>query len=39
MEQFISAIEKQDLPEANVALGKLVPLVRTRIREELKINA
>jgi hypothetical protein len=27
------------MPEANVALGKLVPLVRTRILEELKINA
>ena len=39
MEQFILAIENQNLPEANAALGKLVPLVRTRIREELKINA
>jgi hypothetical protein len=38
-EQFILAIENKNRTEANVALGKLVPLVRTRIREELKINA
>jgi hypothetical protein len=39
MEQFISAIEKQNIPAANTVLGNLVPLVRSRIREELKINA
>lgn len=38
MEQFIEAIEQRNLPEANETLGKLVPLVRTRIREELKIK-
>ncbi|MDP8567256.1 hypothetical protein [Methylophilus aquaticus] len=38
MEQFISSLEKQSLPEANLALSKLVPLVRSRIRTELKIS-
>jgi hypothetical protein len=39
MEQFISAIEAQNLKAANTALGSLIRLVRTRIRKELKINA
>jgi hypothetical protein len=39
MEQFILAIEVKNLPAANTALGKLVPLVRTRIRKELNLNA
>ncbi len=38
MEQFVSAIEQGDLPGANAVLGKLVPLVRSRIRKELKIG-
>lgn len=37
MEQFILAIEKQNLSGANTALEKLVPLVRSRIRKELKL--
>ena len=36
-ESFIAAIEAKDLARANVTLGKLVPLVRKRIREELAI--
>jgi len=39
MEKFIKAIEEQKLNDANNALGQLVPLVRSRIRDELKINA
>lgn len=39
MEQFISAIENQNIQAANTALGNLIPLVRSRIRKELKISA
>lgn len=39
MEQFITAIEKQNVPAANKTLSDLVPLVSSRIRAELKINA
>ena len=38
MESFIHSVEARDLPAANRALGKLVPLVRGRIREELDIK-
>ena len=38
MESFIHSVESQDLSGANVALGKLVPLVRARIRKELEID-
>jgi hypothetical protein len=38
METFIKAIEKQDLSGANAALTKLVPLVRLRVRKELRID-
>jgi hypothetical protein len=37
-EKFIKSCETQDLQGANLALSELVPLVRTRIREELDIN-
>ncbi|KFF61864.1 MULTISPECIES: hypothetical protein [Pectobacterium] len=39
MQYFISAIEEKNLPEANIALNKLVPLVRSRIRKELSISS
>ncbi|PXB00229.1 hypothetical protein DMB41_20785 [Pectobacterium carotovorum subsp. carotovorum] len=39
MQYFISAIEEKNLPEANIALNKLVPLVRGRIRKELSISS
>ncbi len=39
MGRFIAAVEQQNLPAANVALNELVPLVRNRIRKELKIKA
>ncbi|MDY0186030.1 MAG: hypothetical protein RBR43_09145 [Desulfuromonadaceae bacterium] len=38
MEQFIAAVENSDLPAANKALNSLVPLVRSRIRAELKMS-
>jgi hypothetical protein len=38
MEQFIKALEKRDIPLVNESLGKLVPLVRSRIRKELNID-
>ena len=39
MESFIKSCEENDLSCANASLEKLVPLVRSRIRAELKINA
>lgn len=39
MNQLISAIGDKNIEAINIALGKLVPLVRSRIRRELKINA
>ncbi|MGO9244349.1 MAG: hypothetical protein ACLP0A_04125 [Verrucomicrobiia bacterium] len=39
MEAFIRGCEQQNLVEANEQLGRLVPLVRNRIREELAIDA
>lgn len=36
-EKFIKSVESQDLQGANDALSKLVPLLRTRIRNELNI--
>jgi hypothetical protein len=38
MESFIRSVESKDLSGANEALGKLVPLVRERIRKELEIK-
>jgi hypothetical protein len=38
-EAFVSAIESKDLPAANSALSRLVPMVRNRIRRELAIEA
>ncbi|MFD0912065.1 hypothetical protein [Methylophilus luteus] len=37
MEKLVSAMEKQNVPAANEMLRTLVPLVRVRIRNELKI--
>jgi len=37
MEEFIGAIEQQNLEGANAALARLVPLVRERIREQLRL--
>ncbi len=39
MEKFIKAIEQKNLNDANSAYMKLVPLVRTHIRQELKIES
>lgn len=39
MEGFIKSCENQNLTGANASLEKLMPLVRSRIRAELKINA
>jgi hypothetical protein len=39
MEQLFSALYNKNLVEFNTILGKLVSLVRSRIREELKIIA
>jgi hypothetical protein len=38
-EAFVSAIEAKDLPAANSALSRLVPMVRNRIRRELAIES
>ena len=38
-EAFVSAIEAKDLPGANSALSRLVPMVRKRIRRELAIES
>lgn len=38
MENFISAINENNLPAANSALKKLTLMVRTNIRRELRIN-
>lgn len=35
MEKFIKSIEQKNLSNANIALEKLIPLVRLRIRKEL----
>ncbi len=37
MEKFIKSIEQKELVLANCALNELVPLVRNRVREELRI--
>lgn len=37
-EEFIRSIEKKDLENANKALHKLVPLVRKKVRSELKFK-
>ena len=37
-ESFIKAVEAANLPAANDALKKLVPLVRARVRDELQID-
>ena len=39
MEKFITFIESKDLKNANDILGKLVSLVRTRIRKELNYKS
>ena len=39
MEKFIVSCENKNLEKANECLKKLVPLVRNRIRKELKIDA
>lgn len=39
MERFINAVESDNLRKANEALDELVPMVRTRIRGELRIDA
>jgi hypothetical protein len=36
-ESFINSAEQQNLQQANEALNKLVPLIRTKIRQELNI--
>jgi hypothetical protein len=36
-ESFIKSAEQQNLQQANEALNKLVPLIRTKIRQELNI--
>ena len=36
-EIFIKSAEQQNLQQANEALNKLVPLIRTKIRQELNI--
>ena len=38
MERFIAAVEGANLRDANEALSLLVPLVRTRIRKELRLG-
>ena len=38
MERFIGAVEQEDLEQANAALAKLVPLVRQRIRKQIRLN-
>jgi len=38
MESFIVAVQESNLTDANDALNKLVPLVRSRIRSELYIG-
>lgn len=37
MERLVAAMEKQNVDAANATLNTLVPLVRERIRKELKI--
>ncbi|MGQ3089759.1 MAG: hypothetical protein ACT6QZ_02635, partial [Methylophilus sp.] len=37
MERLVAAMEKQNVDAANAMLNTLVPLVRERIRKELKI--
>jgi hypothetical protein len=37
-ESLVAAIESKDLAQANLALVRLVPLVRARIRSELEID-
>lgn len=39
MDQLVLAAKNKNIEEFNTALGKLVSLVRSRIRDELKINA
>jgi len=36
-QDFVIAIEKPDVNEANIAVGKLIKLTRARIRDELKL--
>jgi hypothetical protein len=38
MERFVAAVQSSNLTDANNALSRLVPLVRVRIRKELRIS-
>ncbi len=38
MEQFVKALDKEDLSESNKCLGKLISLSRKNIRKELRIK-